>query len=122
LSLTSFFSDVRAVLKAAPIVERDRRRLGPAPLLARLRGEAKAFRERTPAERRRLGQIVSFVDFCMPGGGNCYRRALLQIAVDPQAADDVLRFGLRAHGGPQSGHAWLEGQPSGGRYDAEFSA
>jgi hypothetical protein len=97
--------------------------LGPAPLLQQLRRTGVASRLRTDAEKARLKKLVSLVDFFMPGGSNCYRRALLEIAVDRDAATDLLRLGLRAHGGPQSGHAWLGSAADGSaaRYDAEFS-
>jgi hypothetical protein len=47
------------------------------------------------------------VDGRLPDGGNCYRRALLAIALDAGAAQDPLVLGLDARGGPASGHAWL---------------
>jgi hypothetical protein len=62
------------------------------------------------------------VDACMPGGGNCFRRALMQVALDPEAAAAPINLGLRNGGGPRSGHAWLgpRTEPA-GTYDAEFS-
>jgi hypothetical protein len=44
------------------------------------------------------------------------------MAVDATAATDTLHLGLRAGGGPRSGHAWLSGwPPETGTYDARFS-
>jgi hypothetical protein len=55
----------------------------------------------------------------MPKGPNCYRRALLEIALDPSAASEALFMGLDASGAPNSGHAWLGEQPQANRrYDA----
>ena len=45
------------------------------------------------------------------------------MALDAGAAAEPLRFGLREHGGPGSGHAWLGDRPDeSARYDAEFAA
>jgi hypothetical protein len=63
------------------------------------------------------------IDARFLGGGNCFRRALLEIAVDPDAATEPLRFGLREDGGVGSGHAWLASSTEPRcRFDAEFSA
>jgi hypothetical protein len=52
---------------------------------------------------------------------NCYRRALVEIAMDAGAATEPLHFGLRAGGGTNSGHAWLGAESDrGSRYDAKF--
>ena len=58
-----------------------------------------------------------------PGKLNCYRRALVEMSLDPEAAATPLRLGLMANGGPRTGHAWLPGQQSeesSGRYDVEL--
>jgi len=65
--------------------------------------------------------VIRLVDRCFPSGGNCYRRVLIEIGMDAGAAAERLHLGLRADGGLNSGHAWLESAP--GRldpYDAEF--
>src|SRR3954451_17373448 len=114
--------DVWLVLKAAPRVEHGRCFQGPGPLVAELRQRGARERVRTDRERARLARIVRVVDACFPGGGNCYRRALLEIAVDPAAAAAPLNLGLRRGGGSRSGHAWLgSGTEPSPRYDAEFS-
>jgi hypothetical protein len=113
--------DVRAVLGALPAVELGRRRLGPAALVERFRRKGIAGAKRSDAERLRLRKVIAAIDRCFPGGRNCYRRALLEMAVDPAAAAKQLRFGLRHGGGLRSGHAWLAGDPVSDRYDAEFS-
>jgi hypothetical protein len=65
----------------------------------------------------------------MPGGENCYRRALVEIALDRGAAQEPVHFAFRSRGGHGSGHAWLGGAtdeggaptaPPPGGYDAYF--
>jgi hypothetical protein len=120
--VVSLVRDLAAVLLAAPLVERGRLRRGPRPLLARLRARGLRGPIRTDRERARLAKIVRFVDRCFPGGDNCYRRALLEIAVDPIAAKTPLNLGLKSDGGPRSGHAWLASSTEAvAPYDAEFS-
>jgi hypothetical protein len=60
----------------------------------------------------------------LPDGGNCVRRALLEMALDGGAARDTFHAGLQSQGGPGSGHAWLAWQPTrdkNDRYDAVIS-
>ena len=117
-----FARDLLLVSWAAPSVEYGRLSNGPGPLLAKLRERGRRGPLRTEGERASLAKIVRVVDACFPGGGNCYRRALLAIAVDPIAATAPLNLGLRRDGGPRSGHAWLgSSHEPNVRYDAEFS-
>jgi hypothetical protein len=118
----AFFRDFWMVLKGAPVVELGRLRQGPGPLLKVLRAQGQRGRVRSDRQRARLSRLIGFVDACFPGGGNCYRRALLEISIDPVAAAEPLRLGLRSGGGLKSGHAWLGPSPGRdtGRYDAEF--
>jgi hypothetical protein len=65
--------------------------------------------------------MIAAVDARIPGGSNCYRRALVEMALDASAAEERLFFGLKAHGGARSGHAWLASWPdsaNAGVYDA----
>jgi hypothetical protein len=115
--------EIARILRALPSVELDRRRLGPTPLLAKVRARGARGAARDATERRRLQRLIRIVDALVPGGGNCYRRSLLEMALDAAAAAEPLRFGLREHGGPGSGHAWLGDRPDeSARYDAEFAA
>jgi hypothetical protein len=118
--LVSGLTDVVRVLRALPAVEIGRRTNGLAPAVARFRERGRSAPPRAPSGRARLQRIIRLVDRCMPGGGNCYRRVLLEIALDRGAAAEPVRFGLREHGGPSSGHVWLADRETGGRYDAEF--
>ena len=88
-------------------MERVRLSVGPRPavLLARRMGEQRATRSRT--ERRALHRLVSIIDRCWRGGPNCYRRVLLEVAMDGGAAREAVKMGFRSTGGQGSGHAWL---------------
>ena len=112
------------LLEAAAVairVEMDRARRGPKDLVPKLRARGATRPCRNEVERRRLQRTIGVVDRCFPLGGNCYRRALIEIAMDAGAAAEPLHMGLRADGGPNSGHAWLESARGGAeRYDAEF--
>jgi hypothetical protein len=78
-------------------------------------------RQRSPRERATLQSLIRLIDRAFPSGPNCYRRALVEMAVDAGAAVEPLHLGLAAEGGPNSGHAWLASSlDRGGRYDAEL--
>lgn len=63
---------------------------------------------RGPEARLRLRRAIHFVDRLLsPRGGNCYRRALLEVSLDSQAATEPFMFGLKAGGRARSGHVWL---------------
>jgi hypothetical protein len=84
-----------------------RSRRGPLSLVHQLRLRGRRCRIRPEADRARLKRIIRLVDRCFPSGGNCYRRVLIEIAMDAGAAVEPFHLGLRAHGGTGSGHAWL---------------
>lgn len=118
--------DSASVLLGAAVVERQRVTLGPRVAVqgARLRGEK--ARLRPEAGRRDLRRIIGFLDRRWPGGPNCYRRVLLEVATDAGAAREPVQMGLRASGGPRSGHAWLGAgvmmdRPDAPPYDAIIS-
>jgi hypothetical protein len=104
-------------------VEWGRRRQGPAPLLDSLRALGSVRGKRSPEQRQRLRKLIRFVDARFPDGGNCFRRALLEVRLDPVAASEPLHMAVREHGGVGSGHAWLGDLPdTDERYDAVFVA
>lgn len=121
LNLLTSFIDFLDVLLALPRVERGRIRLGPAVLLPRLRARGASRPWRDEKGRNRIRGIIARVDRIFPSGPNCYRRALLETAVDPQAANEPLHLGLDRWGLPRSGHAWLGNRSDGRRYDAELT-
>jgi hypothetical protein len=105
------------VLFATPRVELHRRRssLHHAASLIRKRSSR---RLRAPDDRARLRRAIAIVDARLPGGPNCVRRALLEMALDRGAANEKLLAGFVSGGGPKSGHAWLESERVAQRYDA----
>jgi len=114
--------DSLRVLLALPTAELCRRFAGPAWAVAHLRARGRNCAPRTPAGRVRLRRFIRAVDVRLPDGGNCYRRALVEIALDPDSAAEPLHLGLIRRGGPRSGHAWLASDPPAARvYDAELT-
>jgi hypothetical protein len=102
-------------------IEQARLKLGPARAVAFARSRGSRRRSRDPRDRRLLRAMIARVDALMPGGPNCYRRALLEMALDACAAEERLHFGLSPGGGQGSGHAWLESWGEGAKaYAAEF--
>jgi SAM-dependent methyltransferase len=94
------------VLTVLPRVERARRRSGPGPLAVEMRLIAKGAPHRDALGRARLRGTIAACDRILPPGAGCYRRALLEMALDAGAAGEPLVLGLRRHG---LGHAWVGG-------------
>jgi SAM-dependent methyltransferase len=92
------------VLSVLPQVERARRKAGPAELAATMRLLSEGAPRRAPLERARLRSTIAWCDQVVPFGAGCYRRALLEMALDAGAAQEPLVLGLRRHG---LGHAWV---------------
>jgi hypothetical protein len=114
--------EVGRVLALVASVERARLRLGTAPAVARARSRGQRTRQRAPEARARLRRAIGAVDALLPGGANCYRRALLEMSLDRGAAGERLYLDLSASGGRGNGHARLASWPEDGRgYDATFS-
>jgi hypothetical protein len=74
-----------------------------------------------------LARVVHWLDHVIPGGPNCYRRALVLVALDPDAADEPFVLGLNVPNTGPRGHAWVErgdsssaGAATPDRYDVEF--
>jgi len=113
--------ELARVVVAMPRVELDRRRasLHHAVRMARQRSAGRA--QRSLEARRRLRRAIAFVDARLPGGPNCVRRSLLEMALDAGAAREKLLAGFVAGGGKKSGHAWLEFE-SVPRFDHTFDA
>jgi hypothetical protein len=115
-------ADVARVAATLARVERDRLRLGIAEAVARARARGAGRPARPAASRLRLRRAVLAVDARLPGGANCYRRALLEMSLDGAAAGERLYLDLSLRGPSPNGHARLESWPEGGRlHDATFS-
>lgn len=110
--------DLWQVLRLVPVVDQWRRNLSLHRAVAVARDGGARRPSRTPAARMRLKRVISAIDRRLPGGKNCVRRALLEIALDGAAARERFFAGLQTGGGPGSGHAWLESEPTSNHYDA----
>src|SRR5690242_16482545 len=97
-----WLGEVIRVLAVAARIEEARLREGPEPLLRRLRAEGARIPPRDQAGRARLARAITSVDARFAGGSNCYRRVLLEVALDADAAARPVMFGLKAGGGPGS--------------------
>lgn len=66
--------------------------------------------------------MIRWVDARMPTGPNCYRRVLLETALDAGAARETVIFGLRKGGSKGSGHAFFESESEreGEGFDVRF--
>ncbi|GAB4206603.1 MAG: hypothetical protein OHK0013_23470 [Sandaracinaceae bacterium] len=111
--------EILRVCAALPRVELARLTDGPKHTVPALRVRGRRCARRSADERALLRRAIAAVDGRVPGGGNCYRRVLLEIALDAGAAEERVALGVRAEGGLRSGHAWLGDGPSddGERYD-----
>ncbi len=74
----------------------DARRLHDAPerVLTELRASGATMQRRGPIGRARLRRAIGWVDAMVPGGPNCLRRVLLEVALDEGAANETVVFGL----------------------------
>jgi hypothetical protein len=117
------FSDAIEAFRIAlalPSVEIWRRRRGPRLCAEHFRAHGKRSALRSAEQRHRLKNLIHAIDRLLPDGGNCYRRVLLELALDPTAAAEPVVFGLKQGGGSGSGHAWLGDARGSENYDAEF--
>lgn len=115
IELTATLVEVGRVCAVLSRVEGARRREGLRAALVHSRRRGRASRRRSLAARLRLRRAIGWVDARMPGGSNCYRRALLEIALDGGAAGDPLLLGFNLEE-QLSGHAWLAGQSDASAY------
>jgi hypothetical protein len=114
--------DALRIVRLLPEAEICRRLAGPAVCLQRFRARGLRRAPRSADVRQGLRRLIHAIDRRLPDGGNCLRRALVEIALDPVAAAEPVHFGLVRHGGPKSGHAWLDSDRAGaGTYDAVFT-
>ena len=93
--------------------------VGPDALVARMRKEGALRPALSKLATRRLPGIVYRLDRLLHGESNCYRRALVQVALDPRAAGEPFVLGLDTGKESPVGHAWIEGTER-AAYDVEF--
>ena len=105
------------VLRVLPRVESSRRSRGPRELVALVRQTPPQL-PRSERSRRCLQRAIRWVDRWFADGGNCYRRAMLEMTLDPQAAERPLYMGFSVEDRGLTGHAWLAAnEPNPDRYD-----
>lgn len=106
MSILLTLREMLRVLAVLPSVERRRCREGPRGLVEALRREGAVRARRSVEARRRLQRAIQLVDAaCLKR--NCFRRALLEIALDAGAAAEPVVLGFRKDGDALVGHAWL---------------
>lgn len=102
-------------------VERARWEEGPSALVSRLRERGLRAEPRSPAGRRRLARLLYHLDRLLHRHPNCYRRSLVRIALDRDAAREPFVLGLDLSAAAAKGHAWVEGTGEAGPgFDVEF--
>jgi hypothetical protein len=89
-----FVVELARVMKAARDAERMRMNDPPERAVAAMRARGKNAAVRDAVGRARLRRAIGWVDAMMPRGANCYRRTLLELALDAGAAGEPLVFGL----------------------------
>lgn len=102
--------EIAQALRVLPAVERARRRAAPAEAIAWARTRGARAPRRGPLGRARLEHAIAWVDAAVPTGPSCYRRTLLETALDRGAAEEKIALGLDVGA---TGHAWIV--PSAGR-------
>jgi hypothetical protein len=90
----SFATELRRV--ASMVREVDARRMNEPPqsVLEAMRARGRTASARGPVGRARLRRAVGWIDALRPGGASCYRRVLLETALDAGAANETVVFGL----------------------------
>ena len=101
------FGDLALLSRRAVRLERLRTSAGPREAVLEARRLGGRSYLRRPAERRLLRALIATVDRLWPSGPNCYRRVLLEVAMDSGAAEELVQMGFRKEGGVGSGHAGL---------------
>lgn len=103
----SFTIEAARVVPLLRVVDRARRSESPERALAAMRARGAAQTERGPVGRARLRRAIGWVDAMLPGAASCYRRILLEVALDGGAAHETVVFGLDVG---STGHVAFEGR------------
>ena len=102
----SLFVELARALGEIGRAERLRMTRGPAEAVSLQRARGRLKKKRSDARRRVLRRAIVSVDARYPGGANCFRRVLVELALDAGAAEDRLVFGLDLG---KTGHVAFEG-------------
>src|SRR5258706_507164 len=66
----------------------------PEKAVSAMRAIGRNAAARDEIGRARLKRAIGWIDAVMPRGGNCFRRTLIELALDAGAAEETLAFGL----------------------------
>jgi hypothetical protein len=114
----SFAVEVTRAMRLLRIVDAGRAKDTPEHILAAMRERGrKTERRRGPIGRARLRRAIGWVDALGPGGASCYRRILLESALDAGAARETVVFGLDVG---STGHVAFEDRED-RTFDVSFS-
>lgn len=89
-----FLVELARVVRVVGPVEFARRKHPPARVVEDARARGSQVPPRSIVGRARLRRAIGWVDAWMPTGANCFRRTLLELALDGGAAKRTLVFGL----------------------------
>ena len=101
----AFLVELARTLRVARACEKARTRMTPEEAVRNAQQLGKLARSRGPLGRARLRRAISWVDAAM--GENCYRRVLLEVALDGGAACEKVVFSLDVG---KKGHVALDGR------------
>ncbi len=93
-SAEPFAVELARVLRHVRAIDERRTKDTPQRVLDELRTRGATSKERGPIGRARLRRAIGWVDAMLPGGPSCYRRVLLELALDAGAARETVVFGL----------------------------
>lgn len=100
-------AEMARVIRMVREVDAARAAGSPEQTLRAMRARGATAEQRGPIGRARLRRAIGWVDACVPGGPNCYRRILLESALDAGAARETVVFGLDVG---STGHVAFEGR------------
>jgi hypothetical protein len=89
-----FALELARASRLVSLAERARTADPPERALARMRELGARAVRRGPVGRARLRRAIGWVDALFRSGPNCYRRTLLELALDRGAAEEIVVFGL----------------------------
>lgn len=89
-----FLGEIAAVLAVVRTAERARLAASPREAVAAMRARGQAMPTRDLRGRAHLRSAIGWVDALFPSGPNCYRRTLVELALDRGAAGETIVFGL----------------------------
>lgn len=102
-----FRRELVRVARVVRAIERRRMSDGPEAIVRDYRARGSREKKRGPIGRARLRRAIGWVDAFFPGGPNCFRRTLLELALDSGAARERIVFGLDVG---RTGHVTFKGR------------